>query len=107
MKMVSPQGVGADVEARAVLAEPGGEDATAAAEKALKAATKAAAAARAARGEPDPLVTLALEAGVSAAPAATLRTVAFIPAARSFGTTTASAPQASAVLMQAPRLCGS
>ena len=67
MKMVSPQGVGADVEARAVLAEPGGEDATAAAEKALKAATKAAAAARAARGEPDPLVTLALEAGVSAA----------------------------------------
>src|SRR6478735_10299607 len=44
---------------------------------------------------------------VSAAPAATLRTVAFIPAARSFGTTTASAPQASAVRRQAPRLCGS
>jgi len=36
------------------------------AEKALKAAAKAAAAARAARGEADPLVSLALEARVSA-----------------------------------------
>ncbi|HWE25227.1 MAG TPA: RNA polymerase factor sigma-54 [Myxococcales bacterium] len=59
--------VGEDVEAPAVLAEPSGEDARAAAEKALKAATKALAAARAARGEPDPLVSIALESGASAA----------------------------------------
>src|SRR5262249_32147834 len=58
-----------DVEARAVLATSAEEDAAQTAEKALKAATKAAAVARAARGEADPLVSLALEAGVSAASA--------------------------------------
>jgi len=44
---------------------------------------------------------------VSAAPTATFRTVAVTWAARSRGTTTASAPHASAVRKQAPRLCGS
>jgi len=56
-----------DVEVPAVLAQPSGEDARAIAEKALKAATKAAAAARAARGEPDPLIAIALDSGTSAA----------------------------------------
>ena len=44
---------------------------------------------------------------VSAAPAATLRALAVRPAARSLGTITARAPQASAVRKQAPKLCGS
>src|SRR5580700_6819686 len=44
---------------------------------------------------------------VSAAPAATLRAAALSDAARSRGTMTASAPQASAVRRHAPRLCGS
>src|SRR2546421_2172247 len=56
-----------DVEVPAVLAQPSGEDASALAEKALKAATRAAAAARAARGEPDPLIAIALDSGTSAA----------------------------------------
>src|SRR5437763_11563336 len=60
-------GLGEDVEAPAILAQPSGADTSAAAEKALKAATKAAAAARAARGEPDPLVSIALDSGTSAA----------------------------------------
>ena len=44
---------------------------------------------------------------VSAAPLAALATVALSPAARSFGTMTACAPNASALRRQAPRLCGS
>src|SRR5207245_5607349 len=59
-----------DVEVPAVLAEVTAEDAALAAEKALKAATKAAAAARAARGEADPVISLALAAGASAPSAA-------------------------------------
>jgi RNA polymerase sigma-54 factor len=56
-----------DVEVpEAVLREHVEADAQAAAELALKAAQKAAAAARAARGEPDPLIALALESGVHA-----------------------------------------
>ena len=44
---------------------------------------------------------------VSAAPHAALATVALTPTARSFGTMTACAPNASALRRQAPRLCGS
>src|SRR2546429_276726 len=44
---------------------------------------------------------------VSAAPTATLRALGVSCAARSRGTMTASAPQASALRRQAPRLCGS
>src|SRR5438067_8427075 len=54
-----------DVEVPAVLPTSMDEDAAHTAEKALKLAAKAAAAARAARGEADPLVSLALEAGAS------------------------------------------
>src|SRR5262249_33277864 len=56
-----------DVEVPAVLPAATDEDAAAAADKALKAAAKAASVARAARGEADPLVSLAPETGVSAA----------------------------------------
>ena len=44
---------------------------------------------------------------VSAAPLATLATVAFKPTAWSFGAITACAPAPSAARRQAPRLCGS
>jgi hypothetical protein len=44
---------------------------------------------------------------VSAAPLAAFATVALTPTARSFGTITACAPNASALRRQAPRLCGS
>ena len=44
---------------------------------------------------------------VSAAPLATLATVALRPTAWSFGATTACAPAPSATRRQAPRLCGS
>ncbi len=44
---------------------------------------------------------------VSAAPLAALATVALSPTARSFGTMSACAPNASALRRQAPRLCGS
>ena len=44
---------------------------------------------------------------VSAAPLATFFTVAFNAAEWSFGKITASTPAASAVLIHAPRLCGS
>ena len=44
---------------------------------------------------------------VSAAPHAALATVALTPTARSLGTITACAPNASALRRQAPRLCGS
>src|SRR5262249_38068317 len=56
-----------DVEVPAGLPAATDEDAAAAADKAVKAAAKAASVARAARGEADPLVSLALETGVSAA----------------------------------------
>ena len=52
------------------------------------------------------LVT-AMTGTVSAAPLAAFATVALRPTARSFGTITACAPNASALRRQAPRLCGS
>ena len=54
----------------------------------------------------DRLVT-ATTGTVSAAPQAALATVALTPTARSLGTITACAPNASALRRQAPRLCGS